>query len=164
MAEKKGILAVSFGTSYERARKEAIDAVEEQWRSVFPDCELRRAFTSPRIIRKLAAQGLSVPDVAQALKGMEAEGFTHVWVQPTLLIPGEEYDRLCEAVKVLEHDFTLLKIGEPLLCQEEDYDNAVRTMVEKSWWSQRKMLRRNSLSPYRQRLLFKPFLHYRFSC
>lgn len=131
MAEKKGILAVSFGTSYERARKEAIDAVEEQWRSVFPDCELRRAFTSPRIIRKLAAQGLSVPDVAQALKGMEAEGFTHVWVQPTLLIPGEEYDRLCEAVKVLEHDFTLLKIGEPLLCQEEDYDNAVRIMMEK---------------------------------
>ena len=131
MAEKKGILAVSFGTSYERARKEAIDAVEEQWRSVFPDCELRRAFTSPRIIRRLAAQGLSVPDVAQTLKGMKAEGFTHVWVQPTLLIPGEEYDRLCEAVAPFACDFALLKIGEPLLCQEEDYDNAVRTMVEK---------------------------------
>lgn len=131
MADKKGILAVSFGTSYERARKEAIDAVEEQWRSVFPDCELRRAFTSPRIIRRLAAQGLSVPDVMQALKRMKAEGFTHVWVQPTLLIPGEEYDRLCEAVKPFACDFALLKVGEPLLCQEEDCDNTVRIVMEK---------------------------------
>lgn len=131
MADKKGILAVSFGTSYERARKESIDAVEEQWRSVFPDCELRRAFTSPRIIRRLAAQGLSVPDVVQALKCMKAEGFTHVWVQPTLLIPGEEYERLCEAVAPFACDFALLKIGEPLLCQEEDYDNAVRIMMDK---------------------------------
>ena len=131
MADKKGILAVSFGTSYERARKESIDAVEEQWRSVFPDCELRRAFTSPRIIKRLAAQGLSVPDVTQALARMKAEGFTHVWVQPTLLIPGEEYDRLCEAVHLFERDFALLKIGEPLLWREEDYDNTVRTMMGK---------------------------------
>ena len=131
MTDKKGILAVSFGTSYERARKESIDAVEEQWRLVFPDCELRRAFTSPRIIRRLAAQGLSVPDVAQALNYMKTEGFTHVWVQPTLLIPGEEYDRLCEAVRAFEGAFALLKIGEPLLWQEEDYDNTVRIMMEK---------------------------------
>lgn len=131
MADKKGILAVSFGTSYERARKESIDAVEEQWRSGFPDCELRRAFTSPRIIRRLASQGVRVPDVTQALNCMKAEGFTHVWVQPTLLIPGEEYDRLCETVKGFERDFTLLKIGEPLLWQEEDYDNAVRIVAEK---------------------------------
>ena len=30
MAEKKGILTVSFGTTYEEARREAIDALEKE--------------------------------------------------------------------------------------------------------------------------------------
>ena len=50
---KKAILVVSFGTSYEETREKTIGAIEEDFRRAFPDFEVRRAFTSGMIIRKL---------------------------------------------------------------------------------------------------------------
>ena len=128
MTVKKAILAVSFGTTHDQAEKEAIAALERDWEQAFPEYTVRRAFTSATVRRKLAERGLHIPGVAQALEAFSADGYTHVWVQPTHLIPGEEYDRLkAETLRWKEH-FSFLKIGEPLLMQEEDYDTVVSAM------------------------------------
>ena len=50
---KKAILAVSFGTSYRDTLQRTIAATEEMLGKTFPDWEVRRAFTSGMIIRKL---------------------------------------------------------------------------------------------------------------
>ena len=50
---KKAILAVSFGTSYPDTLQRTIAATEEMLGKTFPDWEVRRAFTSGMIIRKL---------------------------------------------------------------------------------------------------------------
>ena len=50
---KKGILVVSFGTTYEHTRKLCIESVENRIRDEFKDFEVRRAFTSGMVINKL---------------------------------------------------------------------------------------------------------------
>ncbi len=128
VTEKKGILAVSFGTTCDSAREEAIEAIERDWRQAFPDCTVRRAFTSGIVCRKLSARGIRVQSVTEALQTLHEDGCSHVWVQPTHLIPGEEYDRLKAQAAGWQERFTLLKTGEPLLVQEEDYDLVVTRM------------------------------------
>ena len=50
---KKGLLAVSFGTSVNETREKTIDAIERELAAACPDCQLYRAWTSRMIIRKL---------------------------------------------------------------------------------------------------------------
>ena len=49
-ASKKAILVVSFGTSVAETRKVTIEACEQKIQAAFPDYEVRRAFTSEKII------------------------------------------------------------------------------------------------------------------
>ena len=78
---KKAILAVSFGTSYPDTLQRTIAATEEMLRKTFPDWEVRRAFTSGMIIRKLQKRdGVEIDTVTQAMKRLEAEGYETVCV------------------------------------------------------------------------------------
>jgi len=128
---KRAILAVSFGTTYDRAREEAIGAIEREWEEAFPGYTVRRAFTSNIVCGKLRERGIRVRKVPEALEELYREGYTHIWVQPTHLIPGEEYDRLRADVMKRKDDFSFLKLGEPLLVQEEDYDTIVTIMKDR---------------------------------
>ena len=58
---------VSFGTSYDDSREKTIGAVERAAAAAFPDYEVRRAFTSWMILRKLKERGLVFADVEEAL-------------------------------------------------------------------------------------------------
>lgn len=131
MAVKKGILAVSFGTTYDEAGKEAIHALEQEWAQAFPDYVVRRAYTSGKVRAKLAARGIRVPGVGEALESFREDGFSHVWVQPTHVIPGEEYERLRGEAACWKERFAFLKVGEPLLLEEEDYDRVVGLMQKR---------------------------------
>ena len=50
---RRGIMVVSSGTSDEEAIKLSIEAVENKIRNYFSDWEVRRAFTSEAIIKKI---------------------------------------------------------------------------------------------------------------
>ncbi len=131
MTEKRGILVVSFGTTHGRAGEEAIDALERELAQSFPDRELRRAFTSSIVRKRLAERGILIPGVPEALESFRKEGYTHIWIQPTHLIPGVEYDRLRQQAEAWREQFAFLKVGEPLLLQEEDYDRVVALMQDR---------------------------------
>ena len=51
--DRKLIICVSFGSSYEETIKKTIDVIENDLKNKFKDYDLRRAFTSPTIIKKL---------------------------------------------------------------------------------------------------------------
>ncbi|MEF9895898.1 MAG: sirohydrochlorin cobaltochelatase, partial [Clostridia bacterium] len=83
-AVKPVILVVSFGTSYNDTRDITIGAIEEKVASAFPDYEVRRAFTSGMICKKLKERdGLEVDSVSQALERLAGEGYTGVILQPS---------------------------------------------------------------------------------
>ena len=127
---KKGILLVAFGSSMPEGQA-AIDAVADAVRKAYPDVELRVAFTSRMVMRKIAREGGRVmDDPAISLSKMAFEGFTDVAVMSTHIIPGEEYQDL-EAIvdgfrlmreKGTKAGFDRVALSEPLLAGEGDYD------------------------------------------
>lgn len=133
-ADRTGILITSFGTSMPEARK-AIDNLVESARKAFPDAEVRLAFTSNIIRRKIAReQNLEVPTPALALARMQDEGFTHVYVMPTHIIPGEEYDDIRSVVEGFasiegKYGFKRLALGSPYLHSVPDCDLMARILA-----------------------------------
>ncbi len=92
--KKSAMLVVSFGTSMPEARK-AIDNLVDTVRKEFPGHEVRLSFTSNIIRRKIQREhGDAVPNPSQALAQLNDEGYTHVTIIPTHMIPGEEYDEV----------------------------------------------------------------------
>ena len=128
---KKAILVVSFGTSYEETREKTIGAIEEDFRAAFPDFEIRRAFTSGMIIRKLRERdGIEVDSVAQALEKLYNEGFDTVICQPTHVMNGFEFDDVRAEVANWREKFTHLVCGWPLLTSFEDYQLVTQALCE----------------------------------
>ncbi|PAB57986.1 sirohydrochlorin cobaltochelatase [Anaeromicrobium sediminis] len=129
-AGKKGILVVSFGTSYADTRKVTIEAVEEKIAKEFADYEVKRAFTSNMIIKKLKERdGIMVDTPEEALNRMKEEGFEEVIVQPLHIMAGAEYDDLVEATKAYKDTFKKLSVGNPVLAGPVSYEKAVNALM-----------------------------------
>lgn len=128
---KKAILVVSFGTSYEETRNKTIGAIENDIREAYPDYEVRRAFTSGMILRVLARrEGLHIDTVKEAMERLLSDGFSSVYVQPTHILNGTEYDDMVADIKAFEEDFEVLEIGAPLLTDTEDYRRVVKDLMD----------------------------------
>lgn len=125
--DKKGILVVAFGTSMPDAKK-AIDNLVDSTKKAFPDTEVRLAYTSNIIRRKIAKeQNVNIPTPTSALAQMNDEGFTHVYVMPMHIIPGEEYDDIAGLVNGVasvkgKYEFKELKLGRPYLSSAANCD------------------------------------------
>ena len=128
--DKKAILVVSFGTSYEDTRKLTIEATENRIAEEFPEYEIRRAFTSNIIIKKLKERdGLLIDDPTQALEKLHDEGFGTVLVQPLHIINGSEYDDIIAESRSFEDKFEKFAVGRPILTTHEDYEAAIRALT-----------------------------------
>ena len=128
---KRAILAVSFGTSYNESRIKTIEAIEEALRKEFSGYELRRAFTSGMIIEILKNRdGIHIDSVSGALEKLTEEGYESVLLQPTLVMGGEENDRMLAAAREYENRFDRMVCGKPLLSHEDDYQRLSRILRE----------------------------------
>lgn len=124
------LLVISFGTTKPEACASAIAPVEQAIENAFPDFPFYRAFTSATVRSRLERQyGWKVADVEQALDQIRNDGFDRVLVQPTLVIPGGEYQQLRAQLQHWGQGLTLL-LGEPLLSCEGDLDRLVGILAE----------------------------------
>jgi len=128
--KRKGILVVSFGTSYEDARTSCIDPVEALITKNHPDFEVRRAFTSRRIIKKLKERdALFIDNEIEALQKMMNDGIEEIYVQPLHIMPGYEYDKIRLSVARASHKMSgKIILGEPLIFCEEDYTHVMEAL------------------------------------
>ncbi len=130
MGDKKAILVVSFGTSYNETRERTIGAIEKKLAGSFLDFDIKRAFTSKMVIEKLAKRdGERVYTVAEAMENLLAEGYCSVIVQPTHIMNGEEYDKMKCLIKPYEKSFTSIKYGAPLLTSDDDYVKSINAVA-----------------------------------
>lgn len=128
METKKAVLVTSFGTSHLDTLEETITATEKAIAQALPDFTLRRAFTSTIIMKKLRTRdGIEIDDVPQALTRLLQEHYTQVVIQPTHILCGEEYDKLCALAAPFASSLKLV-IGTPLLKTIPDYWNMTRAM------------------------------------
>lgn len=122
--EKAAILMVHFGTTYDETRVSTIDAINEKVKQTFPGIELREAYTSRIIMRRLKKRGIVKQTPFEALLKLRSEGYTHVLVQSTDIIDGSEMESLRRDVTSVAPFFKDIRVGNPLLYNIED-DNAV---------------------------------------
>lgn len=126
---KTALLVVSFGTTHLDTFDKTIAATEKALTAAFPELPFYRAFTS-KIVRSrlLSKYRMAVDDVEGALKRIASDGFTHVLIQPTLLIPGEEFDRLNASIQAAAEKLTV-SVGKPLICDETDMDRMIAILA-----------------------------------
>lgn len=128
--QRKVLLAVSFGTSYNETRALTIDAVEDALQAAYPEYEVRRAFTAQTVIDILAERdGHDIDNVEEAMDRLIADGVKEVVVQPTHVMTGFEYDDVVKAVSEYEGKFDSLKISTPVVTTDADYDALVASLI-----------------------------------
>lgn len=129
---KKGILIVSFGSSYEDTRKKCIESIENLVMEQFPTHDVRRAFTSNMIIKKLKTRDkIHVNTPQEALQSMVSDGMDEIIVQPLHIIPGFEYDKVKSAVLLVEQNHKVkISLGLPLLFEEHHYDELINSIIQ----------------------------------
>ncbi|MBR4685678.1 MAG: sirohydrochlorin cobaltochelatase [Candidatus Methanomethylophilaceae archaeon] len=128
---KKAILIISFGTSYKETRDRTIGAVEKAVSQKYPDWEVRRAFTSKMIIKKLKERdNIEIDYIDSALQRMLDDGVKEAVMLSTHVMNGTEYDFVREITAKYAGGFDSIRISSPLLTTEEDYDDVISAMDE----------------------------------
>ncbi|MBQ9272516.1 MAG: sirohydrochlorin cobaltochelatase, partial [Mogibacterium sp.] len=127
----KALLVVSFGTTSPESRRLNIDAVEQAIAAAAgPGWSIRRCFTSQMIINIIAKkEGVHIDNIREALERAASEGITELAVQPTHLMKGLEYDKLCGVLAEYEDRFEKVSVGDPLLSSEDDLDRAAEALI-----------------------------------
>lgn len=127
---KTALLVVSFGTTHLDTLEKTIQATENTLATAFSEYTVYRAFTSGVVRKRLKSKhDISVDSVEEALTKISRDGFEAVIVQPTLLIPGEEYDRLQASVSVAASTMQV-SVCKPLLHCEKDLDDMIQILHE----------------------------------
>lgn len=129
--DKAALLMVHFGTTYADTRTLTIDAINDHARQTFPELEVREAYTSRIIMRRLRTRGIDKPAPVDALLKLRGEGYTHIIVQSTNIIEGVEMESLRRDVASVAPFFKEIRVGNPLLYSVEDAE-AVVTILEAS--------------------------------
>ena len=127
---KKGIVIVSFGTTYPGTRHKNIERITEQVRSIYPDAVIEEAVSS-RTVRRIMKEREEIHalDTGEALEALMKQGVTDAVVFATHMIDGIEYHRVAEEAGKYKKDFEVLKIAKALLTEDKDY-----CAVAKAFW------------------------------
>ena len=123
--DKAALLMVHFGTTYDDTRTKTIDAINAKAKEAFPQMEMREAYTSRIVMRRLKARGIEKPNPLEALLKLLGDGYTHVIVQSTNIIEGVEMESLRRDVASVARFFKEIRVGNPLLYSVEDAEAVV---------------------------------------
>ena len=128
--DKAAILMVHFGSTYNDTRALTIDAVNNMAKDIFKGIEVREAYTSRIVIRRLKARGIEKLNPVEALQSLKADGYTHIIIQSTNIIDGVEMESLRNDVASVEKEFKDVRIGTPLLYSPKDYEDVINAIVK----------------------------------
>ena len=126
--DKAALLMVHFGTTHDDTRALTIDAINAKAHEAFPNLEIREAFTSRIIIRRLKARGIEKLTPLDAMLRLRSEGYTHVIVQSSNIIDGVEMESLRRDMESVQPFFKEIRIGTPLLYSVEDAEKVVEIL------------------------------------
>ncbi|UTC67165.1 MULTISPECIES: sirohydrochlorin cobaltochelatase [unclassified Treponema] len=117
---KKAVVIASFGTSYAETREKTIDLIEKEAKDRFKDYSIFKTYTSNMVRAILKKRdSINVPSPKELIDDLKEEGFSEIYIQPTHIIPGEEYEKL---------QFENTVLGLPLLHKNADLDKIIRAL------------------------------------
>jgi sirohydrochlorin cobaltochelatase len=131
MSARKGILFAVPGTTCPGA-KVAFDRITSAAAHRFPGVELRWAYTSAPVRRKLAAQGLEAKCPEEALLAMREDGLAQVAVVSLHLTDGMEFGELADTVSAFScqpENRMKVVMGRALMASEADWLRALAAIL-----------------------------------
>lgn len=132
MITENELLVVSFGTTSAESRRLNIEYVEQAIREAAgEEWSVCRCFTSQTVINIIARkEDIKIDNIAEALERAAATGVKNLVVQPTHLMKGIEYDKLCVMLKDQADSFARVAMGDPLLTSNEDFDRVADALID----------------------------------
>lgn len=114
---RKAIILASFGTTYLETRIKTIELIENEARAQFKDFTVMSAYTS-NIVRSILKQRdkIIIDSPQEAVDNLLKQGVTDIYIQPTHIIPGAEYDKLKIQNCIL---------GKTLLYEDADFEKII---------------------------------------
>ena len=127
---EKELLVVSFGTSYNDSRRLTIGAIEKAMEEAFPELSVRRGFTANIVIDHIYKRDdEKIDDITEALERAVDNGVKELYVQPTHLMDGYEYNDVVKELEGYADKFDKLVIGKPILDTDEDYTVVIKAIT-----------------------------------
>ena len=124
-AGRTAVLVTHYGSSDEQTRALTLDALTRDARQRFAGAEVREAYISPIVRRRLAARGVHKDSPTNALMRLRAEGFRRVFVLSTTLIEGGEMASVRDDAARMAPFFDRIEVGNPLLYSVADCQRVV---------------------------------------
>ena len=133
---KEIILVTSFGSTVDSARENQIFPVVDAICKAYPNHEVRVAFTSRIVIKRLKDRGIVFQNEIEAMETIVAEGYERIIVQPTHLVGGAEFDKLRKNIMAFNGQGSVQEIvfGRPLLYfmgQEEEVPDDYQILIDR---------------------------------
>ena len=123
--DKAVIVAIHVGASDSDSRH-TLNRLNERMRQVYPEYAFREAWTSRDLIRLFSSDGVSFMLTPEELFGqLQKEGFTHVLVQSSCITNSDDMQYIRYVVDAARRQFKQLRLGEPLLADANDYEDAL---------------------------------------
>ena len=134
MNAENELLVISFGTTSAESRKLNIESVEEAISEVTGEnWNICRCFTSQTIINIIVRkENIRIDNISEALEKAASGGVKNLVVQPTHLMKGLEYDKLCNILADYAGSFTKVAVGDPLLTSDDDFTGVADALIEAS--------------------------------
>jgi sirohydrochlorin cobaltochelatase len=123
-SNKPTIVLVAFGTSVHEARK-VFDYIDAAARKRYPNHDIRWAFTSQFIIRKLKAQGIETQGLAEVIADLRAAGCKKIVLQSLHVAPGQEF----REIEKVDTSGLSVAVGKALLTTDEDIDAVIGALA-----------------------------------
>lgn len=127
--DKAAVLMVHFGTTHADTRELTIDALNKRAKEAFPKLEVREAYTSRIVIKRLGDRGVVKQNPHEALEQLHADGYTHILIQASTIIDGVEMESLTRNVDSVKSLFKEVRVGDPLLYSPHDYEKVIEILT-----------------------------------
>jgi sirohydrochlorin cobaltochelatase len=109
-----------------------IDVLNDRVKQQFPDLEVREAYTSRIVIKRLGDRGIAKQDPLEALQQLKSEGYTHILIQSSTIIDGKEMESLERNADEVRDEFKEIRIGNPLLFDPHDYKAVIAAITKET--------------------------------
>lgn len=123
--EKAAVLITHYGSSDDKAREQALDVIIHEVKDAFPELEVREAYISPIVRKRLEKNGIYKDSPIDALLKLRAEGYQKVYIQSTTLIEGGEMASVRKDADEVRAFFKEIKVGNPLLYSVDDCERII---------------------------------------
>jgi sirohydrochlorin cobaltochelatase len=120
---KPVIVLCAFGTSTKAMS--TYDHLDKAIQKQYPEHEVRWAYTSNFIIKKLKKEGIIRHTLPEVYESLRKEGKTNVVVQSMHVVPGQEFHRKMIMVPAKGLN---VKYGYPLLSEDADFDKLFKAL------------------------------------